>query len=248
LKDIETNKTLATQFLLGLEKAGFTQDKAEAFEGGYLHKRVPVQHVDDFLAGWRNADESVTTATAPIRNYIRARSQDELKDWDVLVTGLQSGAIDDTLGWSIRPISRYVDLADLKSGFMSFSGRRMRVASRGIEKAGIDATTVSDRQDKYRLDENITEGARVNYPDSIYREVRGRPLFIVHLVKPTPPKGQDADERAKALEGLTAVAWSMSLPASNTASERVAYVVNTRKMIELFGSDEQDEDAIDNDE
>lgn len=124
----------------------------------------------------------------------------------------------------------------------------MRVASRGIEKAGIDATKVSDRQDKYRLDENITEGARVNYPDSIYREVRGRPLFILHLVKPTPPKGQDADERAKALEGLTAVAWSMSLPASNKASERVAYVVNTRKMIELFGSDEQDEDAVDNDE
>jgi len=248
LKDIEANKTLARQFLLDLERANFTQESAEAFEGGYLHKSVLVQHIDDFLAGWRNADESVSTATSPIRNYIRARSQDELKHWDVLVTGLQTGDSDDTLGWSIRPISRYVDLADLKSGFMSFSGRRMRVASRGIEKAGIDAATVRDREEKYRLDQNIAEGARANYPDSIYREVRERPLFILHLVKPTPPRGQNADERAKALEGLTAVAWSMSLPVSKKPSQLVAYVVNTRKMIELFGSDEQDEDAIDNDE
>lgn len=248
LKDIEKNKTLAKQFLLGLDKAGFAQEQAEAFEGGFLLKNVPVNHIDEFLAGWRNADESVTTTPAPIRNYIRARSSDEMQYWDVLVTGLQSGDSDDALGWTIRPISRYVELSDLKNGFMSFSGRRMRVASRGIEKAGINAPVVAAREDRYRSEENISEGTRVNYPDSIYREVRERPLFILHLVRPKPPKGENADERAKALEGLTAVAWSMSLPASNHASERVAYVVNTRKMIELFGSDEQDEDAVDDHE
>jgi hypothetical protein len=44
---------------------------------------------------------------------------------------------------------------------------------------------------------------------------------------------------------MLAVAWSLSLPSSAYASDRVAYVVNTRKMIELFGSDETDEDATD---
>lgn len=245
LKDIEANKTLAKQFLLGLEKAGFSQDKAEPFQGGYLQKNVPVSHIDEFLAGWRNADESVTTTPGPIRNYIRARSDDEMRNWDVLVTGLQSGDSDDALGWTIRPISRYVELADLKNGFMSFSGRRMRVSSRGIEKAGIDSTVTATREEQFRRKEGISDDSPVNYPDSIYREVRDRPLFILHLVKPTAPKGEEEDDRANGLKGLLAVAWGMSLPASDHGGDRVAYVVNTRKMIELFGSDEQDEDAGD---
>lgn len=245
LKEIEANKALAKQFLLGLDTAGFTQGNSDAFQGGFLQKKVPVSHIDEFLAGWRNADESVTTTPGPIRNYIRARSADEMRDWDVLVTGLQSGDADNTLGWNVIPISRYVELADLENGFMSFSGRRMRVASRGIEKAGIKDTVVDEREARYRHEENISDGARVNYPDAIYREVRERPLFILHLVKPTPPKGKEKDDGAKALDGLSAVAWSMSLPSSNYASDRVAYVVNTRKMIELFGSDEPDEDAAD---
>ena len=245
LKDIEANKKLAKQFLQGLDEANFTQGNANAFQGGYLHKKVPVSHIDEFLAGWRNADESVTTTPGPIRNYIKARSVDEMREWDILVTGLQSGEADNTLGWKLIPISRYVDLADLKNGFMSFSGRRMRVGSRGIEKAGLEDSVVDAREIRYRHEEKVSDGARVNFPDSIYREVRQRPLFILHLVRPTPPKGKEQDEGAKALDGLLAVAWSMSLPHSKHASDRVAYVVNTRKMIELFGSDEPDEDAAD---
>lgn len=245
LKDIDANKALAKQFLLGLDAAGFTQGDAEPFEGGFLQKNVPVQHIDEFLAGWRNAEESVTTAPGPIRSYIRIRKGDELRLWDVMVTGLQSGRVDSTLGWNIRPINRFIEFNDLKNGYMSFSGRGMRVSSRGIEKAGIVDTVVADREEQYRQTKNLSDGSRVNYPDTIYREVRERPLFILHLVNPTPPKGKEEDEKAKALEGLSAIAWSMSLPSSNYASDRVAYVVNTRKMIELFGSDEPDEDAAD---
>jgi hypothetical protein len=245
LNDIEANKTLARQFLTGLDKAGFSKEKGKPFEGGVLQQNVPVQHIDDFLAGWRNAEESVTTATGPIRSYIRVRKGDELRLWDVLVTGLRSGLEDNTLGWGIRPISRFIDLKDLNNGYMSFSGKGMRVSSRGIEKAGIDQTVVADREAQYRATKNFSDGSRVNYPDNIYREIRERPLFILHLVKPKAPESVKDDKRAAVLDGMLAVAWSLSLPSSAYASDRVAYVVNTRKMIELFGSDETDEDATD---
>ncbi|CDN95978.1 Z1 domain-containing protein [Agrobacterium tumefaciens] len=244
LKDIEANKRLARQFFQDLSEDGFTQSKAETFQGGHLLTSVKVGHIDRFLAGWRNADVSVTTSPAPIRSYIK-NLNDELSLWDVLVTGLQSGEKDGSLGWGIRPISRYVDLTDLDNGIISFSGKRMRVASRGIEKAGVDVTAAACREDQFRKKEGFADDARVNYPDSIYREIRTRPLFILHLVNPTAPKGEEEDDRAKILTDLTAVAWGISLPKSDRGGEEVAYVVNTRKMIELFGSDEPDEGAGD---
>lgn len=239
--DLTANRELAKRFLAALETEGHTPAGSKRFSGSYLLEKISVNVVDEFLAGWRNADQSNTTETGPIRRYIHSRMEDELKFWDVLVVSLQRGknAADTTLGWDIWPASRYVDLGDLKNGYMSFSGKRMRVSSRGIEKAGVDSAKAAGAEEEYRL----SNADSTNFPDTIYREVRDRPLFILHFVQATEPEGAVGDPRAALIPDSPVVAWSVSLPKSSRPNERVEYVVNTQKMRELFGEPDDDEDA-----
>jgi hypothetical protein len=243
LKDSEitANKSLAKRFLVALEGEGHRETTSKRFSGSYLLEKVSANIIDEFLAGWRNADQSNTTETGPIRRYLHPRMDNELEYWDVLVVSLQPGkvAADSTLGWDIWPSRRYVDLGDLKSGFMSFSGKRMRVSSRGIEKAGVDPEKALGAEQEY-LSSNIGSS---NFPDQIYREVRDRPLFILHFVQATEPDGSADDPRAALIPNSPVVAWSMSLPKSSRPNQRVEYVVNTKKMRELFGEPDDDEDA-----
>ncbi|HFQ5062924.1 TPA: Z1 domain-containing protein [Vibrio vulnificus] len=209
--------------------------KIENTQWGLLLRDVPIQYIDEFLAGWSNTPESVITETGPVRSYLSARKVDELALWDLLIPSLKNGDEEDnTLGVSIIPTNRSINLDDLKDGYMSFSGKKMRVASRGIEKAGVEPSKAQAAENSY--DKNG------NYPDSIYRQVRDKPLFILHYVKPKAPRGKEGDGRVALIPSSPAVAWGISLPVSKKASERVAYIVNTQRYKELYGEDDIDEE------
>ncbi len=237
--DMSANIEIARAFVEQLREGNFKHEKTP---WGTLVRNVPVDLVDRFLAGWRNAEQSVTTAPAPIRSYIRARSSDELAFWDVLIPSLSKGMPDSTLGIPIIPANRYVDPSDLKEGFMSFSGKRMRVASRGIEKAGVDPEKAKEAEAGYRKKKNLAVGERVNYPDSIYRRERTRGLFILHFVRAkAPDKEKDASD-VDLIPTEPVVAWGISLPVSARSGEKVEYVVNTVRYRELFGEEDEDDD------
>ncbi|WP_417762219.1 Z1 domain-containing protein [Shewanella sp.] len=230
-KELNANLAIAKKLIFNLEKAAF---KIKDTQWGLLLSDVPIQYIDEFLAGWSNTPESVITETTPVRSYLSARKEDELALWDLLIPSLQKGDVDDTLGVDIIPTNRSINLDDLKDGYMSFSGKKMRIASRGIEKAGVDPIKAQVAEDSY--DKNG------NYPDSIYRQVRDKPLFILHFVKPMAPKGKEGDTRVSLIPTLPVVAWGISLPVSKKASEKVAYIVNTQRYKELYGEDDIDEE------
>ncbi|MBY6136353.1 Z1 domain-containing protein [Nocardioides marinus] len=238
-EDLSANLGTARSFVSKLNGAGLVE---EPTPWGTLLRGVPVEFIDEFLAGWRNAEQSVTTDPGPVRSYIRARKEDELKTWDVLIPSLTKGEPDKTLGKPIVPATRYVDLHDLQHGFMSFSGKRMRVASRGIEKAGVDPARADAAEARYREEKGKADGERVNYPDSIYRRERDRGLFILHFVKAKAPDGKEAAKEAGLIPADPVVAWGISLPVSSRPAERVEYVVNTVRYQELFGEEDEDDD------
>ncbi len=238
-EDIDANRNAAKALIEKIGNGGFPE---EPTPWGYLIRNVPVDLIDEFLAGWRNAEQSVTTETGPVRGYIRARKDDELRTWDILIPSLGSGEPDRSLGRPIIPTRRYVDLHDLEHGFMSFSGRRMRVASRGIEKAGVDPKKAEMAEKLYREERNKSEGERVNYPDSIYRRERDRGLFILHLVRAKAPDGKETAKHVDLLPADPVVAWGISLPVSKRPAERVEYVVNPVRYKELFGDEDEDDD------
>ncbi len=239
--DLISNFEIAKSFVAKLNSGGLGLVE-EKTPWGILIRNVPVEFVDEFLAGWRNAEQSITTDTGPIRNYIRPRKGDELRTWDVLIPSLNNGQTNLLLGKPIIPINRYVDLSDLKNNFMSFSGKRMRIASRGIEKAGVDEGRAARAERNYRDKNGKEEQERVNYPDSIYRAEREKGLFILYFVQPKAPDGKESEESVKLIPTSPVTAWGISLPSSERSAERIEYVVNTQRYQELFGQEDDDED------
>lgn len=235
--ELNTNLIAAKELISKLKQAAFTIEKTK---WGLLVRDLPVTHIDEFLARWINAPESVITETGPVRSYLSARKEDELALWDLLIPSLQKGEDDSTLGINIVPTNRSVSLDDLKYGFMSFSGKKMRVASRGIEKAGVDPDTAIIAENEYEK-----HNLKSNYPDSIYRQVRNKPLFILHFVRATTPKGKESYKEATLIPSHPVVAWGISLPISRKPSEKVAYIVNTQRYKELYGEDDIDEEYED---
>lgn len=238
-KDLRANLEVARSFVSKLNAAGYVEKKTH---WGTLVRDVPVSFIDEFLAGWRNAEQSVTTDPDPVRAYIRTRKDDELRTWDVLIPSLRKGEADMTLGKPVVPSKRYVEPGDLKHDFMSFSGKRMRVATRGIEKAGVDRAKAAEAEKIYREEKGKTEGERVNYPDAIYRRQRDRALFILHYVQATPPAGKEDAEGVELIPPAPVVAWGISLPVSSRPDERVEYLVNPVWCQEFFGEEDEDED------
>lgn len=237
--DLAANLELAKSLISKINSGTFHEEKTQ---WGRLVRGVPVSYIDEFLAGWRNEDRSVTTDPRPIRSYIRARKNDQLQTWDVLIPSLEKGTSDDTLGTSVVPANRSVDLHDLKHEFMSFSGKKMRVASRGIEKAGVDASKAQTAEAEYRAKAGRSEAERVNYPDSIYRKERELGLFVLHFVKGRAPKGEETKKEASLIPPDPVVAWGISLPESNYEDEGEEFIVNTVKFRELFGEEDEDDD------
>ncbi|PQV57858.1 DNA invertase Pin-like site-specific DNA recombinase [Defluviimonas denitrificans] len=92
--DLSANIDAAKSLFLKLKGAGLEEERSS---WGALYRGVPVQFIDEFLAVWRNAEQSVTTDPDPVRKYINARSADELQTWDVLVPSLTKGESDRTL-------------------------------------------------------------------------------------------------------------------------------------------------------
>lgn len=232
--DLRANTNSAIGLIQEIENGEFEENKVSS---GHCVMRVPVSFIDSFLARWRNVEQSITTNPEPVRQYIRARSKDELSEWDVLITGLQKGIEDYSLGRSIIPITREVNAENVKkSGYIPFGGDKMRVATGSFEKAGLAKAEIIKVEAQFKSDKGHT-----NYPGSIYRKVRNRPLLMLMLVKPKI-KNEDHDPSITSLLSAPIVTWGMSLPVSARPGERVEYVVNTVRYQELFGYDDEDEE------
>lgn len=250
--DVDRNEEAALRFLETLKTAGHHQRNAVKVNGGYLVRDVDVDAVDDFLLAWRNHNQAFLSQTGPIRSYIRDRSHDELRHWDVLITSVKSEVPEFDLGaWRVGPQIRRIGYADLADYLLSISGKRARIASRGVEKIGVDPVRAADAEALYRSVEKIDNDERVSYPDRIYRSVRDRPLFVLHVVEVRPPEGEDAKlSHLDRIPNRPIIGWSISFPQSARPDQRVEYVINTIKFREIYGNDDEhlDEGTLEDDE
>ncbi|WP_036148811.1 hypothetical protein, partial [Marinobacter sp. C1S70] len=89
---------------------------------------------------------------------------------------------------------------------------------------------------------------RNTHPDHIYRKVRKKGLFILHLVIPKVPDDEKELRNQICVPSEVVVGWGMSLPRSLHAEETVEYVVNAVRYKELFGDEDEDEDQESDDD
>ena len=235
------NRKVAQSFVEDLRAAGFVADASTKVSRGYLFRNVPVALVREFLIRFRNDRVDPLTDPLLVGRYIDERLDGELKDWDVLLASvndddaqLRSTVLGPPLGQAVRNVAH----ADLAKEIMSISGSSRRLGSPGDEKVGVDPTKAAAALDAFKKElDAANQPIPKTIPDRIYREVRDLPLLILRLIKIGTEGGSTK------VPSEPVVAWSISFPGSELNGGRVEYVVNTIKMRELFGADEDEEEA-----
>ena len=234
-ESLEVNRNAARRLSQRLGQSGFPIEDAERDSSGFLLRGVPVAPILDFLTEFRNHDGSLLTNGEPVRRYIEERQEDELAEWDVLFASVgerEDNRTDESLGRTIRFQSRTAgERSDARTLKVS---NRQRVSSRGIERTGLSAEERELAERAYRDDPGrsgrSSEGRAIQYPDKAYREMRTKPLLMIHLI--------DIDTKGQG-DPITqpVVAWGISFPRTNREERRVEYVVNTTWLRENYGDD-----------
>ncbi len=235
---LEANRQAAITLAGQLRSNGLPPEQGQEVGGGRLVRRVPVQFVDAFLLVFRNHHGAPITETGPVREYIRQRQADELREWDILFAGVtpkQASAKplrDSSLGFPLICQRRAAgNRSDAETLMVT---NKQRVSSRGIARIGLDEEVAREVEDEYDT-KNASAKRRANYPDRIYGPVRTRALLVVHLLA---IGAEDDDLRGQ----QPVVAWSISFPATQREEERVEYVVNTTWEHEHYADDGEDPD------
>ncbi|WP_371348884.1 Z1 domain-containing protein [Ancylobacter sp. IITR112] len=209
---------------------------------GTLFSGVSVDLIRDFLRAFRADASDPLTDPRLMSDYIDARADTELREWDVLFASAQKAhATSANLSRiDMRAFGRSVGEPDLRQGVLAISGTSRRVGSPGDERVGltkeqIDAATNAFREERIRDGKPVPE----TLPPRIFCEVKGRrPLIIVRFVEPVVP----AELKAKSPDLV--LAWSICFPPSEVQGGTVEYIVNTIRMREMFGEEEIEEEAL----
>ena len=211
---------------------------------GFLLRKVDVQLIADFLREYRAepSTKPVNPLTDPklIGDYIDARSENELSDWDIFVaSSTKTGMVAVTFaGLDIVPYELSVDEDLARKGVLAFSGASRRIGSAEDESEGLSPDQITKAREAFRnLRADKILPKTVN--PRIYRQVVGRrPLLILRLVK---PKYELISGNVVAPDGV--LTWGLSFPTSQISGGTVEYVVNTIRMREMFGDEEIEEEA-----
>ena len=206
---------------------------------GHLVRDLPVEIIDAFLMRYRNHPKSPLTETDPVRKHIASNAK-ELARWDVLFAGIEKQTHKSRV-WQLLDLKVICQRRQPGSGSddhtVSFA-RKRRVASRGVERVGLSEVRRQAAEKKWRTEkESAGRGNKStwNYPDRIYREIRERPLLIIHLLA-IGGRGEDLSEETPV------VGWSISFPKTSGPEQTVEYVVNEIWLRDHFGTDDWDED------
>ncbi len=205
-------------------------------EFGYLWTDVPVYHILQFIDHFYNHPASQITEKIPIKNYISQIHSQAETGWDLVLVSLQSdtsGTLTRIIGGlnvnsQLRTVSDYP-----KKGGNGIVLNKRRVASRGIEKAGLS----DDDVQKAKADHK-----EKNIPDRVYRKHRTRPLLMLHLLD-----CKSADDERLFENGILAYGISFPGEAGSKRPEKlVEYVVNTiwwkNEYLDLLDEEEIEDD------
>lgn len=235
---LERNRQ-AGQALAAAIKAGCLMQQNPS--RGTLFSGISVDLIRDFLRVFRADASDPLTDPRLMADYIDARAETELREWDVLFASAQKAEATpaDLSGIDMRAFSRSVGEPDLRQGVLAISGTSRRVGSPGDERVGltreqIDAATSAFRNERLRDGKPVPE----TLPPRIFCEIPGRrPLIILRFVEPAVPD----DLKAKS-PGMV-LAWSICFPPSDIQGGTVEYIVNTIRMREMFGEEEIEEEG-----
>jgi hypothetical protein len=171
-----SNRVALNRFVELLTAAGINFERSPW--GNVICRSVPKETVSALLRNFDVHPLNVTFQTGDLSRYLETTSEPNLLTWDVVFAGGSGDST--TLGpATIRTARRNIISRD---GMLLVSGTKARVGSRGIEREGLDTSTVKRVEDEFRA---AFPGKSIS--DKVYRTRRIRPLLIVYLLTANPP-------------------------------------------------------------
>lgn len=241
---LERNRLAAVNLVNTILSTGQTPN---ILPRGVLFNTIPVEMIKTFLDAFRADAADPITDPRLMADYIGARAETELKEWDILLASAQKEdvEVDDLCGFAMKPFDRGVGESDLRHGVLAISGTSRRVGSPGDERVGLTEVQIDAAINQFR-DRLKSEGKPFpsTLPYRIFTEIDGRkPLLIIRFVIPTM-----TNETLENRLPNKVLAWSICFPPSHVEGGTVEYVVNTIRMREMFGEEEIEEEALDDSE
>jgi hypothetical protein len=199
--------------------------------GSFIWRNVPKEIVATFLLEFETHPLNYDFQAPELGTFLKGTTEPSLQTWDVVIP---KGSLDKVPfgGIYINPIARKVVVRRDNRSIL-ISGASARVGSRGIEREGLSI----DQFERVRA-----AHAGKNIPDSAFREVRVRPLLLLHIVRGHTGKITGSDKFSNA-SGPLLVAIGLSFPAFDDTgiAQRVEYKVNLVEWRSMFEQEEDDD-------
>ncbi len=240
---VEANVARTTEAIRTLDAANwpreyFPSDSTRSHPS-VLFRQVTEEFVVDFIRGFQLHPANIQMEQRPLTDYIVRRN---FRAWDVVVVSKsESDATLVTIGsLSIGLQQRSAQPGKSGTPALRISGDKLRVASRGLEAAGLSQEERQAAYSDWERDRKTGKIKGKNIADSYFRAQRSRPLLMLHLFEVIASPGEPTRQHA---------AYGISFPAlrPGESEQRVTYTANVIAFRELFGTvdAEGDEDDID---
>jgi len=234
-KAVERNMELLKETISSVDSHG----EYESAGNHHLWRSVPAEIIKDFINSYDDPYPlTLQTQRAPLLDYIGKLEKRGITNWDVALMSL--GATEITSPWAfegypvkaqVRSISQTKDRNGNVDAW-AIGGAKRRIASTGDEKIGLPEKILKEIEKPYR-------DMGKNVPDKAYRERRGTPLLMLHLLDLREHK-----DSAPFKKGV--VGYGISFPGGKVdrrERDLVEYIVNTTWYSEHYGDDLDEERA-----
>jgi hypothetical protein len=235
---LRANSEAVARFIKALITVHAKPEKSEW--GSTIWRSVSKEIISGFLPEFETHPLNYDFQAPELASFLSRTQEPKLQTWDVVIPNGSEGE-EEIGGIMVRPNARNVVLRRENRSIL-ISGRSSRVGSRGIEREGLTV-------DQYRDVQAAHEGK--NLSDGLFREVRERPLLLLHILRGYTRKkvGEKTEPIPLDPGGLPLVALGLSFPRFDDSSiaGRVEYKVNTVEWRSMFEEEEDDDLPEDND-
>jgi hypothetical protein len=231
---VRANRITVERFITSLRDEGHTQQQSGLCNPFW--RAVPSRLVAQLLRGFDVHPFNVSFQAGDLADFIETTTEERLREWDVVLPQGEDDTPYDIAGVSLKRSKRKVRVYEDN---VLVSGRSARVASRGIEREGMEPDLIERIRRQFKAD---PKNEKKSVPDSVYRVARTRPLLLIHAIHATAESGEKQPP-----DGLIALGLSFPDFNDDDVARRVTYRVNLvelRAMIE----NEIDEDIDEKDD
>lgn len=202
------------------------------------------------------------TKSRPLIDFVSSSAVKELEEWDVCIpqgtgTALESLVVmaDGTSAIRVRPRTRQFERTRRNVGFLRLN--KQRVGDVSDELVGFTTEMKLQAEQDWEQERARDKKLGASVPGYFYRRYRTRPLLTIHVIEPSDPKPQKAEDsekpkkdRLKAklaaseIEPRSLVAIAISFPNFDGFEKPVYYTLNKVALREagLLEAEENDDD------